>query len=137
MTAPVLRPRWARVVGAVWLTAAVALVVAGLVVVVDQHAVAWELPAGVVAAVLGWWLYHRHLAVDEHGIEQCVGWRRTRLLWGVVDGIDVPEAGGLPAPVQVRLTGRGTVALQASLGLSRTQRDELLARLAAAGHAAG
>lgn len=125
MTATVVRPRWARVVGAVWLAAGAALVLAAIVVVVDQHRPSWEAPAGLATLAVGWWAWHRHVGVDEHGIEQGVGWRRTRLLWGVVERVVVPAAGAGFAPIRVHLAGRGEVVLQASWGLSHRQRDEL------------
>lgn len=121
----VVRPRLARLVGGVWLAAAAALVLAGVVVLVDQHRVGWELPLGAAAGVLGWWSWHRRLVLDAYGIEQHVGWRRTRLLWGVVEAVEVRPAGMLAAPVHVHLAGRGPVVLEAAWGLSRAQRDEL------------
>lgn len=129
MTGPVVHPRWARVVGVAWLTAGGALALAGVVVLVDQHRVGWEGPAGAAALAVGWWFWHRSLHVDEHGIEQCVGWRRTRLLWGVVERVVTPPPGHRMPPVRVRLAGRGEVVLQASWGLSSHQRQEVFAAL--------
>lgn len=131
MTGLRLHPRWPRVVGAVWLATAAAMWLAAVVVLVDHRRVGWEWLAAVGAAAVGWWCWHRQLVVDAHGIEQCVGWRRTRLLWGVVDRVEVP-AGGL-APVRVGLTGRGEVALQSAWGLSAGQRAQLAEALVQAG----
>lgn len=122
-----LRPRYARVGGGLWLATGAALVLAGLVVLLDQHRLGWELPVGLVGGALGWWLWHRHLVVDAHGIEQQVGWHRSRLLWGVVDAVEVLPSGLLGAPVRVHLAGRDPVVLTAAWGLSHAQR-EVLAR---------
>lgn len=123
MTAVIVRPRWARVVGALWLATGVAMAVAGALVVVDQRRLGWEWLAAAGAGALGWWCWHRRLVLDAHGIEQCVGWRRMRLLWGVVDHVQVPD--GALGAVRVTLSGRGEVALQAGWGLSRAQRSEV------------
>lgn len=120
MNAVVVHPRWARVVGAVWLAAGAAMTLSGALALVDQRRLGWEWLAAVAATAIGWWCWHRHLALDGHGIEQRVGWRRTRLLWAVVDGVTVPE--GALAPVRVDLTGRGEVALRAGWGLTAPQR---------------
>lgn len=130
MNAVVVRPRWARVVGAVWLATGAAMALAAVLVVVDQRRLGWEWLAAVGAGVIGWWCWHRHLTLDVHGIEQCVGWRRTRLLWGVVDHVRIPE--GALGPVRVGLTGRGEVALQAGWGLTGPQRAMLDAAVAQA-----
>lgn len=127
MTSPPLslRPRHARVAGGIWLVAAAALLLAGLVVVVDQHRLGWELPLGIAAGGLGWWLWQRRLVVDAHGIEQQVGWRRTRLLWAVVESVEIASTGGVVAPLRVHLVGRESVVLAAAWGLSHAQRDAL------------
>lgn len=123
MTGLRLHPRLSRVVGAVWLAAALAMGLAAVIVLVDQRRLGWEWLAATGAAVVGWWCWHRSIEVDAHGIEQCVGWRRTRLLWSVVDRVEVPAAG--LAPVRVALAGRGEVALQSAWGLSARQRTRL------------
>lgn len=120
MSAVVVHPRWARVVGAVWMVAGAAMTLSAVLVLVDRRRLGWEWLAAAVAIAVGWWSWQRHLALDAHGIEQRVGWRRTRLLWSVVDGVHVP-AGAL-GPVRVDLTGRGEVALQAGWGLTAPQR---------------
>lgn len=107
-------------VGAVWLATGAAMGLAAVLVVVDQRRLGWEWLAAAAASAIGWWCWHRYLAMDVHGIEQHVGWRRTRLLWGVVDHVEVPD--GALAPVRVALTGRGEVALQAAWGLTAPQR---------------
>lgn len=135
MTSLRLHPRWARVVGAVWLATATVMFLAAAVVLVDQRRLGWEWLVSAGAAAVGWWCWHRHLVLDAHGIEQCVGWRRTRLLWGVVDRVEVPT--GALAPVRVGLTGRGEVALQAGWGLSARQRAELADALAQSGAPVG
>ncbi len=135
MTGLRVHPLLARVVGAVWLAVAATMFLAAVVVLVDQRRLGWEWLVAAGALSVGWWCWHRHLAVDAHGIEQCVGWRRTRLLWGVVDRVEVPARG--LAPVRVRLTGRGEVALQSAWGLSGRQRAQLADALARAGAAAG
>lgn len=123
MNPVVVRPWWARVVGALWLATGAALALAATLTVVDQRRLGWEWLVAAGAGALGWWCWHRHLVLDEHGIEQCVGWRRMRLLWGVVDHVQVPD--GSLGPVRVALTGRDEVALQAGWGLSRAQRSEV------------
>lgn len=123
MNAVVVRPRWARLVGAVWLATGAIMALVAVLVAVDQRRLGWEWLAAGAAGAIGWWCWHRHLALDVHGIEQCVGWRRTRLLWGVVDHVRVPDRAS--APVRVGLTGRGEVALQAGWGLNVSQRAVL------------
>lgn len=123
MNAVVVRPRWARAVGAVWLATGVTMALVAVLVVVDQRRFGWEWLAAAAASAIGWWCWHRHLVLDTHGIEQCVGWRRTRLLWGVVDHVRIPD--GALGPVRVGLTGRGEVALQAGWGLTASQRAAL------------
>lgn len=125
MNTTVVRPRWARVVGATWLVAGAALVLAGLVVLVDQQRAGWELVAGLVALAMGWVHWQRHVVVDTHGIEQAIAWRRTRLVWDVVEDVAVPPPGGLGGPVRLHLAGRGEVVLRATWGLSSRQRADL------------
>ena len=132
MTETVVRPHWARVVGAVWLTAGAALVLAGLVVLLDQRRLAWELAVGVAVLPVGWAYWQRHLRVDAHGIEQAIAWRRTRVLWDVVEDVVVPPAGRTGAPIQVHLRGRPPVVLRASWGLSSPQRAEVASAVDAA-----
>lgn len=137
MSPVVVRPRWPRVVGALWLAAGAALTVAGLVVLVDQQRLAWELPAGVVVLVVGWWVHHRELVVDDHGIEQVVGFRRSRLQWSVVEHVRLDAHAGMGSAVRLDLHGRGQVALPTSQGLSPGQLDEVADGLRTAATAAG
>ena len=129
MSPTVLRPRWARLVGGVWLAAGGALVLAGLLGAVTGGALGLELLAGPLVAVAGWWYAARRVEVDATGVEQGVGWRRTRLLWSVVDHVVVPAQTGPRVPLVVALAGRGAVELAATRGLSRTQWQQLLGAL--------
>jgi hypothetical protein len=137
VTAVVVRPRWPRAVGVLWLVAGAALALAGLVVLADQWRLAWELPAGVVVLVVGWWVHHRELVVDEHGIEQAIGFRRSRLQWSVVEHVRLDPDAGAGSAVRLDLHGRGRVVLPTSQGLARHQYDELAEGLRAAAGAAG
>lgn len=137
MSPVVVQPRWSRVVGALWLVAGVALAVAGLVVLADQQRLAWELPVGGIVLAVGWWLHHRLLVVDDLGIEQAVGFRRSRLQWSVVEQVHVGAQGVTRPAVQLDLHGRGRVTLPTTRGLSRHQHDELADGVRAAAAAAG
>lgn len=127
----VVRPTLARALGGAWLVAGAALVVAGVLGTAQGRAVGWELPFGLVAAAVGWWGWQCRLAVDDLGIEQQVGWRRARLLWGVVGAVEVDP--GLVGPVRVRVVGReDPLDLLVSWGTTRTERDRLRTALARA-----
>lgn len=126
MTATVLRPSWARRVGVVWLVAGAGLVLAGAAAMADGGGPGWELVVGVAAFAVGWWYARRRVALDPQGLDQAVGWRRTRLLWSVVDRVVVPPRTGPLDALAVELSGRGTVELTATRGLSRAQWHELV-----------
>lgn len=137
MTAHVVRPRWPRVVGGVWLAAGALMLVAAVVALPGGQGVVWEWLVGVVALLVGWWLWRRELVVDELGIEQAVGWRRSRLLWPVVEAVVVQPGGPLVAPVRLQLRGRDAAVLRASLGVSARQRADLVAQVRAAAREVG
>lgn len=136
MSPTVLRPRWARLVGGVWLAAGGALVLAGLLGTAGG-APGLELLVGPPVVAVGWWYAARRVEVDALGVEQGVGWRRTRLLWSVVDHVVVPARTGPRVPLVVALAGRGPVELAATRGLSRTQWQQLLAAVDVVGDQAG
>lgn len=123
-----VRPTLARVAGAAWLATGGMLVVAALLQLWQTRTLGWELPTGLVALAVGWWCWQRTLAVDELGIEQQLGWRRARVLWGVIGTVEIGD--GRLDPVRVRLTGRDEpVDLAASWGTTRRQRADLRAAL--------
>lgn len=126
-----VRPRWARVVGAVWFTAGVILFATTAVVIADQHdLLRWEFPLGVAAVLFGWRAWSRSVSVDAHGIEQRVGRRRTRLLWSTVDRVAVGSRARHGGPVQVWRSGADEpVVLDATWGTSRAQRAQLVGEL--------
>jgi hypothetical protein len=130
VTATVVHPRLARLAGVTWLAAGATLVLAGVVGLLDLQRLGWEVVAGAGALALGAWLCSWAVAVDDHGIEQRVGWRRTRLLWDLVEGVAVGAPRGFTSPLHVRLAGGGEVVLRASRGLTRAQ-GQALARAAA------
>ena len=123
-----MRPWWARCVGLVWLVGGVVLLVAGAVVVVDQHDVLrWEFLAAAGALAVGLQAWNRAVLVDAHGIEDRTGRRRRRLLWGTVDRVAVGSDERAGGPVMVWRTGSDDpVVLRGSWGSSRSQRIELV-----------
>lgn len=126
-----VRPRWTRVVGAVWVAAGVAAVLSGIVVVIDQHdAARWEFVVGAGFLVVGVLLGRQELRVDQHGVEQHVGWRRSRLLWSTIDRVAVGQEGVRGGPVRVWHTGVDQPdVLAATWGTSRHQRADLAAAI--------
>lgn len=126
-----VHPRWARLVGIVWLLAGVLLLATGVVVVVDQHDVLrWEFVAAVGALGIGARSWRRSVTVDLHGVADRVGRRRRRMLWSTVDRVAVGTADWWGAPVRVWRGGAADPeALRGSWGTSRAQRTELLAVL--------
>ena len=123
-----VRPWWARFVGLIWLVGAVVLLVAGAVVVIDQHDVLrWEFLAAGAALLVGLQAWHRAVIVDSFGIEDRAGRRRRRFLWGTVDHVAVGSETRASGPVMVWRTGSDDpVVLRGSWGTSRSQRIELV-----------
>lgn len=126
-----VHPRWARLIGLVWVGAGVAMLVAGIVVVVDQHRwLRWEFVAGVVFLAVGWLLWRRRVSVDEHGIEELAGRRRSRTLWSSLERVAVGEPDRRGGPVRVWRPGdQDGRDLPASWGLSTAQQDALRDRI--------
>ena len=82
---------------------------------------------------------HPQVVLDDLGVGQTIGWRRSRLLWSVVDAVALPPTPGPGDRLRVELAGRGAVQLDATRGLSRAQWQQLgevLDELAAAGRVA-
>lgn len=126
-----VHPRWARLIGVVWIAAGVAMVVAGVVVIVDQHRwLRWEFLAGVLFLAVGWLLWRRSVRVDEHGIEELAGRRRSRVLWSSLERVAVGEPDRRGGPVRVWRPGdEDGRDLPASWGLSTAQQVALRDRI--------
>ena len=126
-----VRPWWARFVGLVWLVGGILLLVAGGVVVVDQHdLLRWEFLAAAGALAVGLQAWSRAVLVDTHGIEDRAGRHRRRFLWGTVDRVAVGSDERTGGPVLVWRTGSDDpVVLRGSWGTSRSQRIELVGAL--------
>lgn len=123
-----VHPWWTRFVGILWLLAGVVLLVAGAVVVVDQHDwLRWEFLLGTVVLLVGLQAWTRSVTVDVHGIEDRAGRHRQRLLWSTVAHVAVGPGGRSGGPVAVWRTGADApVVLRGSWGTSRSQRLELV-----------
>lgn len=126
-----VHPRWARLIGLVWTGAGLAMLAAGVVVVVDQHRwLRWEFLAGVVFLAVGWLLWRRRVRVDEHGIEELAGGRRSRMLWSSLERVAVGEPDRRGGPVRVWRPGdEAGRDLPASWGLSNAQQAALRDRI--------
>lgn len=126
-----VHPRWARLIGLVWTGAGVAMLASGVVVVVDQHRwLRWEFLAGVVFLAVGWLLWRRRVRVDEHGIEELAGRRRSRMLWSSLERVAVGEPDRRGGPVRVWRPGdEAGRDLPASWGLSNAQQAALRDRI--------
>lgn len=132
-----LRSRWARRLGALWLTAAGTWALADVLLLASGGGLQWDALAVPVLTVVGLATRRAALDVDGEGFVVHEGLRSHRVLWASVERVEVDWSRRLDAPVRVHLRRDARpLSLHATWRLPPEERDRLLAVLdeAAAAH---
>lgn len=134
----ILGARRSRLVASIWGLVGLGFLAAGVILWLDSRRVSFELPAAVLAFVLAlaWW--RQRAVLDRHGIRTVHAFREHRLLWAGIDHVVVDRPSWFrPALVLFPKGDRPSIAVPASAGLHRRQRNRLLELLTDLSHQHG
>jgi hypothetical protein len=110
--------------------------VAGVLLLLDQGRVWLELVVAPIALAVGWVVGRSRCVFDRHGIGLDEGLRRSRVLWGTIDRIELRPV-RWHAAVRLGLRDRPSVPVGPTWGLSERRRREVFEAIRALAGAHG